>query len=517
MIIIKKKVLSFILALTFLFPVLFIFHYSFEPVSVSADTSYTFVFPEEPVIYGLPSGLTAENVAYEIYENPYVKNYGYSPDNSYFFVNYNSSNNQYEIFLVFEYDINFDVIGKSYFSGSTHQYPLAVFNKGITLLTVGFSELSKGSFSPFESVQSGNDTTYGICMPSYVSSGYQDYLISSFYFDNNFGYYNSLNLSYKRGYCFGTYAPPPYNPVIMPIYEGVYSLSIQKDEFIKWLIDNERYVDIADGLVENRVSGFIDIFQRYGANNKAFGFNAKNFFDFIGIGQTVSDYGSVLEKTRSLYREYQQYVRFQLMEHYNNKVKDTLNIKPVTNDNNTSLITDSADDTVVVRLLRDILRSLIALPSNIGNLIKALELRVDGLDNTVNITNDSGLPDFSSLWTYSNNDFDDDLNNFSLEIANVQQLPVQYLTNINESPLMPEKMLNDKDNLTVNIPNISGFTVSDDGKSFSTQTTSYVISSNDYPWLDPLVKKIKRFSGILLILGYLVSLRYRLPEIVRGE
>lgn len=314
------------------------------------------------------------------------------------------------------------------------------------------------------------------------------------------------------------YLPDPvYNPVIMPLYEAVYSLNIQKEEFIKWLIDNERYVDIADGLIENRVSGFVDIFQKYGANNKAFSFNVKQFFDFIGIGQTISDYGAVLEKTRSLYREYQQYVRFQLMEHYNNKVKDTLNIKPVTNDNNISLITDSADDTLVIRLLRDILRSLIALPVNIGDLMQTLELKVDGLENTVNITNDSGLPDFSTLWTYSNNDFDDDLMNFYLDVSEVQQLPLTYLTNINENPLMPEKMLNDKDNLTVNIPNISGFTVSNDGKSFSTQTTSYAISSNDYPWLDPLVKKIKRFSGILLILGYLVSLRYRLPEIVRGE
>lgn len=343
----------------------------------------------------------------------------------------------------------------------------------------------------------------------------------------NFSYFRGSSYYYRDSLSIGTSRNAvavfsgtnfvPYDPIISPLYEAVYSLSIEKEEFIKWLIDNEKYVEIADSLVENRVSGFVDIFQRYGANNKAFVFNAKNFFDFIGIGQTVSDYGSVLEKTRSLYREYQKSVRQQLIDHYNNKVKDTLNIKPVTNDNNTTLITDADNDTVVVRLLRDILRSLISLPVNIGNLIRSLEVKVDGLDNSVIIANDGGSTDLSVLWTYNNNDFDDDLINFSFDIAGVQQLPVTYLTNINENSLMPEKMLNDKDNLTVNIPNMSGFTVSDDGKSFSTQTTSYVISSNDYPWLDPLVKKIKRFSGILLILGYLVSLRYRLPEIVRGE
>ena len=357
-----------------------------------------------------------------------------------------------------------------------------------------------------------NDNYIDVSNTSHSTCGFTAY-------SNNSDFSGSIPSSfytYKGNFI--CYLPDPvYNPVIMPLYESVYSLNIQKEEFIKWLIDNNRYIDIADGLVENRVSGFVDIFQKFGANSKAFGFNAKKFFEFIGIGQTISDYGVVLDKTRSLYRDYQRYVRLQLMEHYNNKVKDTLNIKPVTDDNNTTLITDTDSDTVLIRILRDILRSLIALPVNIGNLIKTLEVKVDGLDNTVNVVNQSGLPDFSTLWTYNNSDFEDDLMNFYLDVSEVQQLPLTYLTNINDNPLMPEKMLNDKDNLTVNIPNMSGFVVSDDGKSFSTQTTSYVISSSDYPWLDPLVKKIKRFSGILLIIGYLVSLRYRLPEIVRGE
>lgn len=487
-----------------------------SPLSVSAD-SLTFEFPENPVIFGLPSGYTAEFVAEEIYKNTSLKDLGYTIDNSYFFVNYNSFDTKYIVYLVYKDDIVYDVKGKAYYSGSYHDFPLALFSKGVTTTAYSVSDLNTSTYTNFISSPSGNYTSYGICQPNYVSSSFLPYMVCPFYFDSSNGFYNSTDLNYDRGYCFGSYAPPPFDPIISPIYQAVYSLSIEKEEFIKWLIDNEKYVEIADSLVENRVSGFVDIFQRYGANGKAFVYNARQFFEFIGIGQTVSDYGSVLEKTRSLYREYQKSVRLQLIDHYNNKVKDTLNIKPLTNDNNTTLITDTNDDTVIVRLLRDILRSLISLPSTIGDLIQSLEVKVDGLDNSVIITNDGGLSDLSVLWTYNNNDFDDDLINFSLDVADIQQLPVQYLTNINENPLMPEKMLKDKDNLTVNIPNISGFTVSDSGKSFSTQTTSYVISSNDYPWLDPLVKKIKRFSGLLLIVAYLVSLRYRLPEIVRGE
>lgn len=309
----------------------------------------------------------------------------------------------------------------------------------------------------------------------------------------------------------------PGNPIIYPLYESTYSLSIQKDKFVEWLLNTGRYVEIAESLASNRVSAFVDVFADYGGNTKAFITNVKKFFQFIGIGQTISDYNAVLTKTQSLYREYQLYIRQLLIDKYNDRTQNTSDIKPDTNSDNTTLITNSDDDTLVVRILRDILRSLIALPNNISNLIESLEIKVDGLENTVNFVNQSGIPDISSLWTYSESDFDTDVENFAYDVSEVQQLPVSYLTNINNNPLMPEKMLSDKDDLTVNIPNISGFTVSDDGKSFSTQTTSYVVSSSDYPWLDPLVKKIKRFSGILLILGYLVHLRFKLPDIVRGE
>ena len=308
-----------------------------------------------------------------------------------------------------------------------------------------------------------------------------------------------------------------FNPIVNPLYRYNYALNVNVEKFTQWLIDTGKYTEIVEELAENRVSGLVSIFAERGGNNSSFVDSLKQYFKYILIAQYVDDYGTVVNKIRSLYQEFQKQEKDKLMDVFFHRTEKTDNIKPVTNDSNQTLITNSDDDTTIIKILRDILRSLIALPNNISNLINSLSVQVDGLENTVNVVNQSGLPDLSSLWSYSNNDFDDDLNNFTLDVADVQQLPVIYLTNINENPLMPEKMLNDKDNLTVNIPNISGFTISDNGKSFSTQTTSYTLSSNNYPWLDPLVKKIKRFSGILLILGYLVSLRYRLPEIVRGE
>lgn len=379
--------------------------------------------------------------------------------------------------------------------------------------TLPISELSTFPFTIHSgdlSVHESNSIVYQENKSS--SSTSYSYGYSYFYSPS----YPVLSSGYRSDAVF-FHKKPPYNPVIAPLYEAVYSLNIEKEKFIEWLINNGRYVEIFSELTENRVSGFVDIFQRYGANSNAFSFNIKQFFQYLGIGQTISDYNAILNKTQSLYREYQLYIRQLLIDQYNDRTHNTSNIKPDTNSDNTALITNSDDDTIIIRILRDILRSLISLPHNISNLLNSLEVKLDGLENTVNVVNDSGLPDFSELWSYSESDFDDDLYNFANDVSEVQQLPLNYLTDINNNALMPENMLADKENLTVNIPNISGFSVSDDGKSFSTQTTSYVVSSADYPWLDPLVKKIKRFSGILLILGYLVHLRFKLPDIVRGE
>lgn len=359
------------------------------------------------------------------------------------------------------------------------------------------------------------NTSYYVKTMAYIDDRYTNGEIRNYGNGDSQGGFDNYGNGYTNYAVFPLVAS--FNPIVNPLYRYNYALNVNVEKFSQWLIETGKYTEIVEELAENRVTGLVSIFAKNGANNNSFVDSLKQYFKYISIAQYVDDYSSVANKIRSLYQEFQKLEKDKLMDIFFHRTEKTDNIKPVTNDDDLTLITNSDDDTVIVKILRDILRSLIALPNNISNLINSLSVQVDGLENTVNVVNQSGLPDLSTLWSYNNNDFDDDLLNFSSDVAEVQQLPVSYLTNINENPLMPEKMLIDKDNLTVNIPNMSGFTVSNDGKSFSTQTTSYVISSNDYPWLDPLVKKIKRFSGILLILGYLVSLRYRLPEIVRGE
>lgn len=311
----------------------------------------------------------------------------------------------------------------------------------------------------------------------------------------------------------------PFDPIIDPIYNATYSLYINDTEFTEWLINTERYYEINSAMLANHVSDTVGIFKKYGGNNTAFSRLLKQFFDLRNIGQGVTDYNVAIAKIRELYREFEAERKQELLSKFYGRTEDTENIKPDTNETNNTLITNLSTDDIYTQLLRDILRSLIAMQNNLGDLLISINDKLDNLDNTVNIVNDSGVEDldFSALWVYDPDSFDDDLQTFSEDVASVQQLPVQYVTSISQNALMPERMLSDKDFLSVNIPNISGFTVSNNGKAFSTQTTTYNLKSTDYPWLDPLVKKIKRFTGIMLIIGYLVHLRYKIPELVRGE
>lgn len=491
-----KKIISFLFP--FFFSFLFLFFFKFDVVHCDEYID-NYNFPEK-WYYAV-----ADSDTYDSYYSSLLENPVFSEFSDEYFISLSSSGNFLDVLIV-QPDFLYD------FSSSSSTYILA-YGK-YCYSTVPKSQLNSFNFT----VHAGDLIDYNIPNSLQYSKSESDSSVEyrfgrSYFYNPSYPVMSASCLSDAVYY----HKKPPYNPIISPLYEAVYSQNIDKEKFIEWLIKNGRYVEILSDLTENRLSGFVDIFQRYGANSNAFGFNIKQFFKYYGIGQTISDYNTVLNKTQSLYREYQQYVRQSLVEHFNDRTHGTSNIKPDTNSDNTSLITNSDSDTVVILILRDILRSLIALPNNISDLLNSLDVNLDSLENTVNVVNQSGVPDLSEMWIYSDSDFDVDIYNFSNDIAEIQQLPLSYLSEINNNPLMPEHMLSDKDSLSVNIPNISGFTVSDNGKSLSTETTTYTLKSDQYPWLDAVCKKIKRFSSILLIIGYLIHLRNKIPDIVRGE
>lgn len=511
----KKRIIALFmfLCLSFLFIV---------PSTVFADT-LTFEFPDEPVINGLPSGYTAENIAAEIYDNDSLAGFGYTSNNSYFFVNYNSFDNSYNLYVVFEDDIVYDVVGKSFYGGQYRQFPIAIFAQGVKSTAYGLANLSNCTFTSFTSVPTGNNTTYAICQPNYVEGSWKQYMVTSFYYDSYYGFYNSSELNYNRGYCFGTYILPPFNPdkgYYEYYYNGV-QLSFDPDDFYNWIINNNKLVELPSYIVQSKLLSFLNFYKDYGGSSTSFFRYVPQWFNYMSISGQTSDNINVLKtSTDKLYREYQTYLSSN-HAYWPGAVKleKRNNIDTLTDNDNTTLITDKQTDDDITLILRDILRGVIAIPNQIYVTGQDIINAIRQLDLSVNLTNDGGVdaPDLSELWRYDSNIFQDDLQSFVDGVEDVQNIPQGYINTINQNALMPENMLSDKNSLTVNVPCITGFTIGNNGSTYSTQTGTYTLNSSEYPWLDTAVKKIKRFASIILIIGYLVHLRYRIPEIIRGE
>lgn len=195
---------------------------------------------------------------------------------------------------------------------------------------------------------------------------------------------------------------------------------------------------------------------------------------------------------------YQEYINYRSGTHAywpnasHLQERDTIDTNTANND--LTLVTDDSNDTLDISILRDILRGVIAISNNFNQGCSNIVQKLDELNFIVNVVNDGGdksLPDISSLWVYPDDAFNDDFESFIDGISEVQNIPQGYIDTINRNGLMPENMLLDKESLTVNVPCITGFTTSNNGSSYSTQTGTFTLSSSEYPWLDTVVKKSK--------------------------
>lgn len=336
--------------------------------------------------------------------------------------------------------------------------------------------------------------------------------------DHNFYYLLTVENSYV----------PEYDVINMPFY------SLDVDGFEEWLINNDKVsVDVSSGgasvggkipayIGVQKLKSYIKFYKDFGSSNVNFSKKIWSWFSYMNILGQTQDNINILKSTTDML--YQEYINYRSGTHAYwpsaTKIQERQNIDTVTDDNNTTLITDDSNDTIDISILRDILRGVISISNNIIETGSKIIDKLEQLEFVVNVSNGGGsVPDLdlSKLYLYDSDAFADDLQAFQSDIEDVQSVPMGCISDINQNSLMPENMLEDKNSLTVNIPTITGFTVGNNGSAYTTQTGSYVLRSIDYPWLDTAVQKIKRFASILLIIGYLVHLRYRIPEIVRGE
>lgn len=397
---------------------------------------------------------------------------------------------------------------------------------------------------------SGSDVTFEITynnnnlVVNYIDSNGRS-LYSNYYTFRNGNFYSSLThvQGFSQSYVSEVtqvYANSDFmvDPVYKPTYDGLLvgfpvGLEFSVEDFMQWLVDNDKIALSADtggvsvggkipayiGMA--KLKSFLEFYKQFGSSNTSFVTRIWSWFSHMNIVSQTNENVVILKNTiDSLYREYINSYKHEFYSDSANQAHHRRNVNTQTTDDDLTLVTDDANDDIYTTLLREIIRGIVALQSSTISGIQAVIDTLNNLDFSVNVSNNGGvIPniDLSSLYNYDSAAFEDDLQTFVDGIEDVQDVPQGYIDTINQNALMPENMLSDKSTLTVNIPTIAGFTISDNGNSYSTQTGTYALSSSDYPWLDPIVQKIKRFASIILIMGYLVHLRYRIPELVRGE
>lgn len=325
------------------------------------------------------------------------------------------------------------------------------------------------------------------------------------------------SLSFNTYFLENTFSPEvPDTLVGFPV-----GLDFSVPAFVQWIVDNNRIGDLPSYIGSSKLQSFLEFYKQFGSSNASFLSFISGWFTHMNIASQTKENIIILKGSiDSLYREFINSYAVEIYPNTSNHAHNRHNINTQTTDDDLTLVTNDENDDIYTKLLREIVRGLVALQSSTISGFNYLSDIINNLNFSVLVSNSGGEGssiDLSSLYTYSPDDFNNDLNEFSNDIADIQQLPVSYVSEINNNPLMPENMLADKDTLSVNIPNISGFVVGDNGKSLSIETTTYNLKSEQYPWLDTVCKKIKRFSSILLIIGYLIHLRNKIPDIVRGE
>lgn len=334
-------------------------------------------------------------------------------------------------------------------------------------------------------------------------------------------------------HCFYSSVTPPYVPDFSgPLVGFPVGLEFSVADFMQWLVDNDKIAVSADSggvsvggkipayIGMSKLQSFLEFYKQFGSSNSSFISRIGSWLSYMNIANQTNDNIVILKNTiDSLYREYINSYKQEFYSNSANQAHHRRNVNTQTTDDDLTLVTDDSNDDIYTTLLREIVRGIVALQSSTVSSCRAIIDTLNNLDLSVMLSNDGSVAatDLSVLWRYDSNAFDDDLNNFALGVEDVQDIPQGYIDTINQNALMPENMLSDKNSLTVNVPCITGFTIGSNGSTYSTQTGTYTLSSSQYPWLDPIVQKIKRFGSIILIIGYLVHLRFRIPELVRGE
>ncbi|MCI6581881.1 MAG: hypothetical protein MSH15_07875 [Oscillospiraceae bacterium] len=344
-----------------------IFFISVVPSSVSAYTTVSFDIPFNFYNNSSLDDSTVKTIFDNIYNNQSIIDLGYSSENS--------------TLCIYEADGTIRIyIQKTDFFVNVGSGCILNFEND------GYPKYIYYSFSNNSS--SISDLLYysfSLTSISYPGSGYRTYNLPVFDSTNNqyfiacinSNYYYGHNLSLMNGYSdsnpdiskplafFYNYVPSASKPDVSDklTFTGV-RLGVDKKGFLEWLISEGKESVINStgfNFTQKQLSLLVDVFDSYG--NNSFWFYSSLVKTFKLTQHSLTGASALLSTLQELYRDYLDY-------------KNSIEIVEITPDDSAkphwrqdktdnSLVTDLEDDTSVVSILREILRTIIYLPSSI--------------------------------------------------------------------------------------------------------------------------------------------------------
>ena len=192
----------------------------------------------------------------------------------------------------------------------------------------------------------------------------------------------------------------PDHTTSYPLFWGV-RIGIEKKSFLDWLRSEGKLSLINSpgfDFVDSQLDTLIDIFDSYGNNPFSF---LSSLCKTFNITTDIKAAVSLVQTIQQLYRDYQDYKNSSQLE----AIRPSSNSLPHhrTDKDDVSLTTDHEDDTTLISILREILRTLIHLPEDISVYFNFLNSRFNDISYNFQseINSLNNLPDQISSLTYN--------------------------------------------------------------------------------------------------------------------
>lgn len=169
-------------------------------------------------------------------------------------------------------------------------------------------------------------------------------------------------------------------------------LAINDTDFYDWIIQNNKLSSLPSYITQTKLLSFIDFYSQYGGSFTNFVKNIPEWFSHMNILNQSKDNVNILKS--SMDRLYQEYVNSFWVEvgkgSAENLPHHRRNIQTQTTDDDTTLITDDQNDTLIESILRDILRGVIQIGNQIGDGVTSIINKLSELNFTTTIVNNGG-------------------------------------------------------------------------------------------------------------------------------